>query len=164
MVSPLALIDLHSVLTARSALLPVTGGVMTGFTVALFRGRLGRILFSGKDESNSLMNFASTGTLHCICGEQHPQGIARDRRQFCRSCGCEVVASDMTMLDKNLSKKEIKAMTASLQRAAMRAHHLELPPTITTVQQLNAYLASSEPREPRLAAARPSQVEQPQVH
>ena len=164
MVSPLALIDLHSVLTARAALIPVTGGVMTGFTVALFRGRLGRILFAGKSDSDSLMNFASSGTLHCICGEQHPQGMSRDRRQFCRSCGCEVVASNAAMLDKHLSKKEIKSMTVSLRRAAMRASHLELPPTITTVQQLNSYLASSEPREPRLSVARPPQAEQPQVH
>jgi hypothetical protein len=164
MVSPLAFHDLHSILTARTTLIPVTGGVMTGFAFAMFRGNLGRMLLFGKSDSTSLMNFSSTGTLRCICGEKHPEGIAADRRQFCRSCGCEVVAKNTAMLDKHLSKREIKAMTATLKRAAIRASHLELPPAITTVQQLNEYLAGSEPKQVRVIASQPTQVEQSRVH
>src|ERR1700676_784960 len=118
---PLALISLPTTLTASAAVLPITGGMMAGFTFALFRGSLGRIFLFGNRESESLMSFSSTGTLRCICGEKHPEGVTMDRRQFCRSCGCEVVASNTTLLDKHLTRKEIKAMTASLRRAAIRA-------------------------------------------
>ena len=53
------------------------------------------------------------------------------------------------MLNKYLSPKEIKAMTKSLRRAAIRASHLELPPSITTVEELHRYLDTSEPKDPR---------------
>ena len=165
MFSPLAFIDLHSVLSTHGALAPVAGGVMAGFAIALFRGSLGRLFLFGK-EPESLMNFASMGTLRCICGEQHPEGVGSDRRQFCRSCGCEVVAANTSMLDKHLTRKEIKAMTTSLRDAAMRASHLELPPTITTVDELHRYLNSPIPKYPLTPAARQSQsqVEQQRVH
>ena len=167
MYSPLALLDLGAFLTARTTLIPVTGGVMTGFAIALYRGSIGRLLPLGGRDSNSVMNFSSMGTLRCICGEQHPAGIAADRRQFCRSCGCEVAATNTSMVDKHLSKREIKAMTASLRRAAMRASHLELPPTITSIDELYEYLESSEPRKMRAKPSHPGQavhVEQTQVH
>jgi len=136
---------------------------MTGFAIALFRGSIGR-LFVGSRESDSLMNFASLGTLHCICGEQHPAGAKADRRQFCRRCGCEVVATNAAMVDKHLSKREIKAMTTSLRRAAIRASHLELPPMITTISELHEYLESSEPKSIRTKFGKSAQVEHPQVH
>jgi len=140
---------------------------MTGFALALFRGSIGRLFLMGGRDSDSLMNFSSMGTLRCICGEQHPAGVAADRRQFCRSCGCEVVATNTNMVDKHLSKREIKAMTSSLRRAAMRASHLELPPTITTINELYEYLDSSEPRTMRAKSgqhAQAARIEQPQVH
>jgi hypothetical protein len=165
MYSPLALLDLPAVLITHAALIPVTGGLMTGFAFAFFRGNLGRLLLFGNRESESLMNFSSLGTLRCVCGEKHPEGVAVDRRQFCRSCGCEVVASNTTMLDKHLSRKEIKAMTASLRKAAIRASHLELPPTITTVAELHRYLDSSEPKTSRTPPpSGSSQAEQHRVH
>jgi hypothetical protein len=163
MYSPLALSNLGAFLTARTTLIPVTGGVMTGLAIALFRGSIGR-LFTGSRESDSLMNFASLATLRCICGEQHPADVKADRRQFCRRCGCEVVATNTAMLDKHLSKREIKAMTSSLRRAAIRASHLELPPTITTVSELHEYLESSEPRSIRRKLNKSTQIEQHQVH
>jgi len=165
MFSPLALFDLPALLTTHAALAPVTGGVMTGFAFALFRGSLGRLFLFGNRESDSLMSFSSMGTLRCICGEKHPESVSMDRRQFCRSCGCEVVASNTTMLDKHLSRREIKAMTASLRRAAIRASHLELPPTITTVEELYRYLDGSEPKSSRTSPPTGSnKVEQQQVH
>ena len=164
MYSQLALLDLRAFLTARTTLIPVTGGVMTGFAIALFRGSIGRLFLMGNRESDSLMNFASLGTLRCICGEQHPAGVSADRRQFCRRCGCEVAATNTTMVDKHLSKREIKAMTSSLRRAAIRASHLELPPTITTISELHEYLESSEPKSIRVKTKQPTQIEQPQVH
>jgi len=162
MVSTFALIELQTLLTARAALLPVTGGVMAGFAVALFRGGLGRVLLSGKEPS--IMRFASVGTLRCICGETHPEGAGADRRQICRSCGLEVVAADTTLLDKHLTTKEIKAMTASLRDAAMRASHLELPPTVTSITELHRYLDSPVPKILRTSATRPTAVEQQRVH
>jgi hypothetical protein len=162
MFSPFALIDLHTVLTTRAALVPVTGGVMAGFAIALFRGSLGRLPLFTKEPS--LMSFASLGTLRCICGEKHPEGVAADRRQFCRSCGCEIVATNTAMLDKHLTKREIKAMTASLRNAAMRASHLELPPTITTIDELHRYLDSPIPKMPRTPPTHSAQVEQQRVH
>jgi len=164
MVSPLALVDLRALLTARAALIPVTGGVMTGFAFALFRGSLGRLFLFGDKESESVMNFAALGTLRCICGEKHPAGVAVDRRQFCRSCGCEVGAVNTTQLERQLSQKEIKAMTESLRRAAIRASHLELPPTITSIDQLHQYLDSPETKNPKTPPTQPTQVNQPQVH
>lgn len=160
----LALIDLHSLFTARAAIIPVTGGVMTGFAFAFFRGSFRWALLSDRHDSKSLMNYASAGSLRCICGEKHPEGVVMDRREFCRTCGCEVVAANTTMLDTNFSQKEIKAMTVALKRAAIRASHLELPPMITTVQQLNEYLVGSDPKQVRPSKMHSVQVEQSRVH
>ena len=137
---------------------------MTGFAMSFFRGSIGRLFLMGNRESDSLMNFASLGTLHCICGEQHPAGVSADRRQFCRRCGCEVAASNSTMVDKHLTKREIKGMTTSLRRAAARASHLELPPTITTIHELHEYLESSEPKSIWMKTKQPIQIEHSQVH
>jgi hypothetical protein len=164
MYSALALLELQTFLTNPTTLIPVTGGVMTGFAIALFRGSIGRLFHAGTRESDSLMNFSSMGTLRCICGEQHPAGVAADRRQFCRQCGCEVVAMNTTMVDKHLSKREIKEMTSSLRRVASRASHLELPPTISSISELHEYLESSAPRTLRTKSRQPTQIEQPQIH
>jgi len=137
---------------------------MTGFAFALYRGTLGRLFSSSVNDSESIMNFSPLGTLKCVCGEQHPAGVAVDRRQFCRSCGCEVMATNTAALDRHLSQKEIKAMTQSLRRAAIRASHLELPPTITTIDELHQYLNSAEPKAPRTPPTHPTHVGQPQVH
>lgn len=137
---------------------------MTAFPIALFRDSIRRLFLMGSRESDSLMNFSSLGTLRCICGAQHTGGAGADRRQFCRRCGCEVAATNTAMVDKQLSKREIKAMTASLRRAAIRASHLELPPTITTISELHEYLESSEPRTLRTKSTSPAHIEQPQVH
>jgi hypothetical protein len=164
---PLALFDFRAVLSAPAGIIPVAGGVVTGFAVALFRGRLGRLFLHGDKDLESVMNFASMGTLRCICGEKHPAGVAVDRRQFCRSCGCEVMAVNTTQLDRHLSQKEIKAMTESLRRTAIRASHLELPPTIASIDELHRYLDSSEPKNSRTSPTQPmqpGQVKQPQVH
>ena len=164
MYSPLALLDLRAFLTTRTTLIPVTGGVMAGFAMALFRGSIGRLFLMGNRDSDSLMNFASMGTLSCICGERHPAGLKADRRQFCRRCGCEVAAMNQAMLDKHLSKREIRQMTTSIRRAAIRASHLELPPTITTVSELHEYLESAEPKTVRGKSRPVTQIEQGQVH
>lgn len=137
---------------------------MTGFAFALYRGTLGRLFAAGDDDSESIMNFSPLGTLKCVCGEKHPAGVAVDRRQFCRSCGCEVVATNTAQLERHLSPREIKAMTQSLRRAAIRASHLELPPTITTIDELHQYLNSPEPKIPRTPPTHSTQVGQAQVH
>jgi len=164
MYSPTVLPDLRALLTARAALIPVTGGIMTGFAFALYRGTLGRLFASDARDSESIMNFSPLGTLKCVCGEKHPEGVAVDRRQFCRSCGCEVLATNTAQLDRHLSQKEIKAMTRSLRLAAIRASHLELPPTVTTIEELHQYLNSPESKTPRTPPSRTTQVGQAQVH
>ena len=161
---PFSLQEVRSLFSAHAALIPVTGGIMTGLAFAIFRGTVGRFFMPGVKESRSLMNFSQLGTLKCICGEKHPAGVAVDRRQFCRSCGCEVMATNTSQLDRHLSPREIKAMTESLRRAAIRASHLELPPSITTIDELHRYLDSPEPKSTRTPPSQPTQVGQAQVH
>ena len=162
---PLQLTDLRGILTSPACIASVTGGAMASVAIAMFRGSLGRLLLLESRESKSLMSFSSQGTLRCICGEQFPKGLLTDRRQFCRSCGCEIVPPNVAMLDKHLSPQEIRTMTANLRRAAMRASHLELPPTITTIEELNEYLLSTTPKAPRVAnSASVSQIRQSRVH
>lgn len=128
---------------------------MASIAVAMFRGSLGHLLLMETRSSESLMNFASQGTLRCICGESLPKGMAGDRRQFCRACGCEIVPPNSQLLDKHLSPQEIRAMTASVRKAAIRAGRLDLPPTITTIEELNAYLVSTTPKISRIGNTTP---------
>ena len=164
MYSPSEFLDFRALLTARAALIPVTGGIMTGIAFALYRGTLGRLFASDVKDSDSLMNFSRLGTLKCVCGETHPDSVPADRRQFCRSCGCEVMATNSAQLDRHLSPKEIKAMTRSLRLAAIRASHLELPPTVTTIEELHQYLNSPTPKTPRTPPSHTTQVGPAQVH
>lgn len=126
-------------LFAHQAMLPVAGGAFAGLAFALFRSPVRPF---GIRESESLMNFSSLGTLRCICGPGHPAGIKSDRRQFCRSCGCEVAAVDETLLHREVSKGEARKITRELRDAAIRASHLELPPSVTSVTALQQYLSS----------------------
>jgi hypothetical protein len=88
------------------------------------------------------MSFAPLGRLRCVCGLQLPAGILADRRHFCRTCGCEVIAQDQARLSQNVSPKEIHAMTKSLHRAAIRARNLKVPPSVSTVEELHRYVDS----------------------
>jgi hypothetical protein len=157
--------QLHQMLTTRAAVVPVTAGAVCGLACAVLRGRIGRFSL-GSSDARSLMNFSSNGSLHCVCGTQHPESLLADRRQFCRSCGCEIVVQDHALLDKQLTPKEIKAITRSLRLASIRASQLELPPSITTVEELHRYLALSDSTPRRRTAPPPSSsvVEQPTVH
>jgi hypothetical protein len=159
--SPLAFIDLHSLMALHRAFLPVAGGACLGIAFSLFRG--GR--FSASEDRASIMHLAALGSLRCICGADTRDGAMKDRRQFCRSCGCEIVAANRELLDKQLSSREIKAMTRSLRRAAIRASYLELPPSVTSIDELHRYLASVEPKRYRIEeTAQPVPVERTQVH
>jgi hypothetical protein len=164
MFSPTSLFGVQSLFSSHAGVVPMAGGAITGLAVAVFRGSGLLANPFGLRGARSLMNFSSQGTLRCICGIQHREGGIPDRRQFCRSCGCEVVRQDAAMLDKQLTRREIAEMTRSLQRAASRASHLDLPPSVTTIDELHRYLASSEPKNPRTPPTRPSSVEQTQVH
>jgi hypothetical protein len=159
-----AFLDLRTALASPGILIPVAGLVLCGVAVALFRGSLNRIWPLSNQNSKSLMNFSSLGTLRCVCGAQHPNALGADRRQFCRSCGCEVIATDAAALDRKLSSRDIKSMTRSLRKAAVRASHLELPPAITTVDELHLYLENSEPKARRARTGQSAGAEQPQVH
>jgi len=158
----LALPDVYSFVSTHAAVAPIAGAALVGWAIAAYRGSLSKFRLFRSRDAESLMNFSSLGTLRCVCKAKHGDHGA-DRRQFCRSCGCEVVAQDTALLDKQISSKEIKTITRSLQRAAIRASHLELPPSITTIEELHRYLDSSEPKNSRTPPTQPTSVEQPQV-
>ena len=159
----ITLSHLQNFLASHSALMPVVGIGCAGLAVALLRVPKESLRPFGVSESESIMNFSSLGTLRCVCGQQHEEHGAPDRRQFCRSCGCEVVASDPNMLVKELSSKDIKVMTRQLRSAAIRARNMELPPSITSIEELNRYLADAAPPSNLPPPSRPTTVEQPQV-
>ena len=142
-------------LFAHEAMLPVAGGAFAGLAFALFRSPVRPF---GIRESESLMNFSSLGTLRCICGSNHPASVESDRRQFCRSCGCEVVAADETQLNRRLSKGEVRKMTRELRDAAIRASRLELPPTVTSVAALQQYLSGGARQSTRRIPSRQPSV------
>lgn len=147
-------------LLSHDALLPAAGGVLTGATFALSRSPVRPF---GIRESESLMNFSSLGTLRCICGPTHSESSGLDRREFCRSCGFEVVPVDEAWLKVEMSKAEVRRKTRELRQAAIRAAHLELPASITSVLELQQYLSSDVTKVLRSSAGSQSTVEQPQV-
>ncbi len=143
-------------LLAHQAMLPVTGGAFAGLAFALFRSPVRPF---GIRDSESLMNFSSLGTLRCICGPTHPANVGADRRDFCRSCGCEVVAQDETLLNRQMSRGEAEKITRELRDAAIRASRLELPPSLTSVAALQQYLRSDAKQSvPRTRNRQPSVV------
>jgi hypothetical protein len=154
---------LQSFFENHTVFMPVAGLACSGLAVALLRAPLDLRPF-GVSESESIMNFSSLGTLRCICGAEHTQNASPDRRQFCRSCGCEVVTTDRSLLDRQLTRSEIRAMTRQLRTAAIRSRNLELPPSITSIDELNQYLAGTEPSSKLPPPSRPTTVEQPQIH
>ncbi len=164
MQATLQLLELSGVFDVRSAFIPVAGATVAGISFLLFRGKLANIRPFGVSNSESIMNFSSLGTLRCVCGAEHQEGAAADRRSFCRSCGCEVVAPNRSMLQKQLTSREIKHLTRSLRQAAIRASHLQLPPSITTVEELHRYLDTNHAIPSRNMPPPPSSVGQPQVH
>ncbi len=165
LIAATALFSLQNLLSAHSALLPLSGTFCLGVAATLFRAPLRPF---GLRESESLMNFAGSGALHCHCAADHGQETRPDRRQVCRSCGCEVAAVDPLMLEKPLSADEIRRMTRSLRQAAIRASNLQLPPSVSSISQLNTYLASDVLKQIRLAdpAHSPMEraLEQPTIH
>ena len=144
-----SLTDLQSFLLAHSGLLPMIGFVASGCAVLLLRGPITRLRTADIPEHESIMNFSSLGTLRCICGSDHADQPDVDRRQFCRSCGCEVVTQDLRMFERELSRREIQQKARSLRKAAIRARYRDLPPSITSVAELNRYLEGSETSQGR---------------
>ena len=126
-------------LFSHQAVLPAAGGVFAGVALALSRSPARPF---GIRESESLMNFSTLGRLRCICGTNHAPDEVSDRRQFCRSCGFEVVAVGETLLEMEVSKVEVRRKARELRHAAIRASHLELPASITCVEELQRYLSS----------------------
>ncbi len=157
--SPLALFDLPALASVRSVVVPAATGACTAVAVILSHSGM-----PGAERiAASLMNFASHGTLRCICGTERGNGGVANRRQLCRSCGCAIVAQDEALLSKELSSREIKAMVRSLRRVVTRASHLELPATIGNVHELQRYLDGAEPKAIRFVNEAAS-VEPTQVH
>ena len=144
--------------------MPCAGLACSGIAVALLHSPADAMRPFSVSEAESIMNFSSLGTLRCICGAEHAENTLEDRRQFCRSCGCEVVAIDTTLFEKQLTRQEIKTRTRDLRKAAIRARNLDLPPSITSIEELNRYLAHTKPKEKLPPPSRPTTVEQPQVH
>ncbi len=136
-------------LFSYGSMLPVAGGAVAGLAFAFFRSPVRPF---GVRESESLMQFSSLGTLRCICHASDLGTVEPDRRQFCRSCGCEVAAVDRGLLDREVSQREARRLTRELRDAAIRASRLELPPSITSVAALQGYLAGDAKKRPRQMA------------
>lgn len=142
-------------LFTHAATLPLAGGAFAGLAFALFRSPVRPF---GIRESESLMNFSSLGSLRCICGPSHPAGIESDRREVCRSCGCEIVAVDETLLKRHMSREEARKVTRDLRDAAIRASRLELPPSVTSVAALQQYLLGETKLSARMTPNRQPSV------
>ena len=158
--TPLAVLDLFSARTIFHG----ASVAFAGLGFALFGRTISQLRPLGVRESESLMNFSSLGTLTCICNAEQSELDFADRRLFCRGCGCEVIAKDQAMLTKELSHVEIRAMTRSLRQAAIRASNLELPTTISSLDELERYLDDPEPKTPRTPPTQSTPVEHPQIH
>lgn len=90
--------------------------------------------------------------------------MASDRREFCRSCGFEVVEMDELLRDKEISKAEANRLTRKLRHAAIRTSRLQLPASITSVAELQQYLAGDGKNlRPMPPPNPPASLEQPQV-
>lgn len=146
----------------HAAMLPVAGGAFAGLAFALFR--IPNNPFRQR-ESESLMNFSSLGKLRCICGTSHLQTTRADRREFCRSCGCEVVQADQSLLDRQISQTQARQLTRELRDAARLASRLELPASITCIAELQAYLATDtvKTRRPIASSRSAEATEQTQI-
>jgi hypothetical protein len=119
---------------------------------------------SSVSEDESIMNFSQLGILRCICNEEQPENLLMDRRQFCRSCGGEVVEQNDAMLSKQLSAQEILQMTRNLRKAGVRARNLQVPSTVTDIHELNAWLDSDSPKDPRIPPSRTSTTIERHLH
>jgi hypothetical protein len=155
--------DLHHHYLSAGLAVPAAGLGLMGASITLCRHSIARLL-PARTRDKSLMDFSSLGALHCVCGVQHPETLQADRRQTCRSCGCEIVPADPARLELQISRSEIKAMTRSLRRAALRASHLDLPPQVTTVHELHRYLNGGAAKTLKVATVEAAPVEQPQLH
>ncbi len=155
-----SLFEMRIIVASHSALLAVAAVAGSGSAVALLAGPLFRLRPFGVREHESIMNFSSLGTLRCICGAENGKEEVVDRRQFCRACGCEVVAANAKGLDQLLTRAEIKQRTRTLREAAIRARYRELPPSITSITELNRYLADCKPVSGHGRAAFTAPIEQ----
>jgi hypothetical protein len=163
MLAWISLSQVQEFIANHSNFLPVTGLTCSGLAIALLRAPLDLRPF-GISDSESIMNFSSLGTLRCVCGAEHREDPTAERRQFCRSCGCELIETDRALLHKELTRREIRAITRQLRTAGIRARNLDLPPSITSIEDLNRYLAGSPSPSKLPPPSRPATVEQPKVH
>jgi hypothetical protein len=163
MQSALAVLRLFGVSAAHPALIAVTGAAFATLAFTIFRKPLARLRLFDTSESESIMNFSSLGTLRCVCGAAYQEGLAPNRRRFCRICGCEVVKQNREMLEKRLTPREIEQLTLRLRRAAIRSRSLELPPSITDIDELHRFLGSYEDIPSRNVPP-PTSVKQSRAH
>ncbi len=159
-----ALLDVQALFSKHVALFPMAGVTGAGLAFAFFRAPMLHVRPFGVREFESIMNFSSLGTLRCICGAAHGEEATEDRRQFCRSCGCEVIAQDEQLLSRQLSRAEIVERTRTLRSAAIRARYRDLPPSITSISELNRYLTDCGPMKKRQIAAVGDPLGRPQHH
>ena len=105
-----------------------------------FAGRITSFLPFGVRSHESVMQFAERGRLFCACMPLKKHRPRADRRQVCRGCGLDVRALSRNV-DRNLTEKEIRGITRNLRLAGIRTSGLEIPASVTTLRQLNVYLA-----------------------
>ena len=95
----------------------------------------------GPRPKESIMQFSSNGKLPCICMPPRTKRPNPERRQTCRTCGLEIRLLSRNV-DRTLTRTEIEKAVKGLCLAGIRAGSLEVPSSVTSLRQLNAYLAS----------------------
>ena len=95
----------------------------------------------GARPHESAMQFAQRGKLSCICMPLRARRPNPERRQICRTCGLEVRVLSRNV-DRHLTTGEIRAIERGLRLASIRSAALEIPAGVSTLRQLNAFLAS----------------------
>ncbi len=139
-----SLFEIRSIVASHSLLFAASALSGCGAAFALVGGPGFRLRPFEVGEQESIMTFSSLGTLRCICGAEGREEAVVERRQFCRACGCEVVSAEAGRLEQSLTRAEIKERTRTLRKAAVRARYRELPPSITSITELNRYLSDCE--------------------
>ena len=137
-----------------SPIVPIVALCLLGAAITQGRYRMTR---RSRRKRESLMSLAEQTPLTCVCWEGEQSGLGSDPGEPCRRCGLQIVPRGASRLDLQQSRSEIQAATRTLRQLALRAGHLDLPDTVTNIQELEAYLeGAGHKRTIKVPGSRPS--------
>ena len=110
----------------------------------------------GVRQTESIMQFARLGALTCHCGSRHSTETDADRREVCRDCGGLAVACSGQLFDRQASAAEVRAYVESLRLAGIRARGIDIPDTVTNLQELHSFLDLYRGKKGRKPPRRPN--------